>query len=202
MPPAQALPTHPTHFDLLYAQLQQLPENMRGEIIDGQLYAMTRPFAGHGLVQFRLGACLARYDGRERGPDEPGGWLFQPEPELHLTTNQLQVVVPDLAGWRRTRLQGFPRGSYVTQAPDWVCEVLSEGTASNAQGPKRRIYHAAGVTWLWLIDPKKRTLLAERREGDLWMRVGRWQGTEVARTEPFPGVDIVLERLWDELAEE
>ena len=39
-----------------------------------------------------------------------------------------EIVVPDLAGWRRERIPDYPDTAYVTLAPDWVCEVLSAST--------------------------------------------------------------------------
>ena len=39
------------------------------------------------------------------GSDGPGGWWILDEPEIHLSTN---VVVPDLAGWRRELIPNLP----------------------------------------------------------------------------------------------
>lgn len=44
------------------------------------------------------------------------------QPELHFGRD---VLVPDLAGWRRERMPELPRVPYFELAPDWVCEVLS-----------------------------------------------------------------------------
>ena len=66
--------------------------------------------------------------------DGPGGWLIVNEPELHLSDD---VVVPDIAGWRRLRMPVYPPGAYVTLAPDWVCEVLSPSTRKFDLGQKR-----------------------------------------------------------------
>ncbi|MDZ7877259.1 MAG: Uma2 family endonuclease, partial [Saprospiraceae bacterium] len=42
--------------------------------------------------------------------------------------------------------------------PDWICEVLSKGTASRDKGVKFRDYAAHGVTEYWIVDPKKQTV--------------------------------------------
>jgi Uma2 family endonuclease len=44
------------------------------------------------------------------------------EPELHFGDD---VLVPDIAGWRRERMPALPGTAYFTLAPDWLCEVLS-----------------------------------------------------------------------------
>ena len=61
----------------------------------------------------------------DKGRDGPGGWWILDEPELHLGPD---VLVPDLAGWRRERMPVFPDARWFELAPDWVCEVLSPGT--------------------------------------------------------------------------
>ena len=56
-----------------------------------------------------------------RGRGGPGGWIILNEPELHLHGD---VLVPDIAGWRRERMSTLPSGSAFELAPDWICEVL------------------------------------------------------------------------------
>jgi len=55
------------------------------------------------------------------------GWRILGEPELHLGRD---VIVPDLAGWRRERLPRLPDEAYISMAPDGVCEVLSPSTSA------------------------------------------------------------------------
>ena len=47
------------------------------------------------------------------------------EPELHLGED---IVVPDVAGWRRERLPRIPETWDAVIAPDWVCETLADST--------------------------------------------------------------------------
>ncbi len=51
-----------------------------------------------------------------------GGWILLDEPELHLGAD---ILVPDLAGWRRERLPHVPDAPFLDLSPDWACEVLS-----------------------------------------------------------------------------
>ena len=81
----------------------------------------------------------------DNGPDGPGGWWIIFEPELHFDE---EIVVPDLAGWRRERMPEYPDTAYFTLAPDWVCEVLSASTRRHDLHRKRPIYAGAGVPHL------------------------------------------------------
>ena len=107
-----------------YADLCALPEHEVGEIIHGSLHSHPRPAPRHARAYSALGSQLqGTYD---RGRDGPGGWWILDEPEVHLSGH---VLVPDIAGWRRTRLPRLPDTAWFELAPDWVCEILSPPTA-------------------------------------------------------------------------
>jgi hypothetical protein len=58
------------------------------------------------------------------------------QPELHLHGD---VLVPDLAAWRRERLPELPEAAAFELAPDWACEVLSlEVLRLDGAGQRRR----------------------------------------------------------------
>jgi hypothetical protein len=52
----------------------------------------------------------------DRGSGGPGGWWILDEPELHLDAD---ILVPDLAGWRRERMPDLPVTARFELAPDW-----------------------------------------------------------------------------------
>lgn len=62
-------------------------------------------------------------------------------------------MAPDLAGWRRERLPELPETAAFTLAPDWVCEILSEGTERIDRIKKARIYAREGVRNYWIVHP-------------------------------------------------
>ena len=86
-----------------YADIEALPANMVGQIIFGVLHTHPRPAPPHWKAAGELQTELNFPFGRGRGG--PGGWIFAVEPELHLGPH---VIVPDLAGWRRSRLPKVP----------------------------------------------------------------------------------------------
>ena len=113
--------TKPLKKDATYADLYDVPEHFVAEIFDGELYASPRPALPHAHAASVLGTKL----GEPFHRSGPGGWVILDEPELHFGND---VLVPDLAGWRRERLPTVPAAAYMTLAPDWVCEVLSPST--------------------------------------------------------------------------
>ena len=106
------------------------------------------------------------------------------------------VLVPDLAGWRRSRMPSLPATAYFPLAPDWVCEILSPSTASLDRAKKMSIYAREKVAHAWLIDPIAGTFEVLRLEGGRWTVIATHTGDEVVRAEPFVEVELDLRSLW------
>ncbi len=176
-----------------YSDLQQVPTHCVAEIVDGELQVSPRPASRHALAASRLGWGLGpRFD---RGRDGPGGWWILDEPELHLSSD---VLVPDLAGWRRERMPEFPDTPAFTLAPDWICEVVSPRTEGLDRSRKMPAYAREGVAYLWLVNPLARTLEVYRLVDGRWLLLATHEGTASVRAEPFDAVDLQLASLWGE----
>lgn len=174
-----------------YDDLLAVPDDMVAEILDGELHSTPRPAVPHALATTGLGADLIGPFDRGRGG--PGGWWILAEPELHLAAD---VVVPDLAGWRRTRLPQLPRDAFLVVAPDWVCETVSPSTERIDRSTKLTIYAREAVAHAWLLNPLNETLEAYRLERGHWLLLGTYAGDALARIEPFDAVELELWRLW------
>jgi Uma2 family endonuclease len=174
-----------------YEDLVKLPDNLVAEIVDGELHASPRPAPRHAAAEGAVGALLGPPFRFGRGG--PGGWWILPEPEIHLVTD---VVVPDYAGWRLSRLPSIPQKAYFELAPDWLCEIISPSTASLDRTQKLAIYAREGVPHIWLVDPLARTLEVLRLEAGRWTIVASHSGAETVRAEPFGEVELALADLW------
>lgn len=181
--------------DATWEDLKQVPEGQLAQIVEGVLIALPRPSVGHARVATELTGELHGPFGRGRGG--PGGWVFLAEPELHFHRN---ILVPDLAGWRRERMPELPAAdtAFLTLAPDWVCEVLSPRTASIDRVQKRRVYARERVAFLWHIDPIDRVLTAYALDGSDFRELGTGGGDEdsVVRVAPFEAMELELLSLW------
>jgi Uma2 family endonuclease len=175
-----------------YADVLSAPEHLVAELIEGELYLHPRPAKPHAAAATALGEELGPPFKRGRGG--PGGWIILFEPELHLGSD---VLVPDLAGWRRERLPVITtEEAYFTLAPDWICEVLSASTAVTDRARKLPIYARHGVGHVWLVDPIQRTLEVLRAQAGQWLIVAVHHGNTVLRAEPFDAIELDLGVLW------
>ena len=170
-----------------YEDVLSAPEHMIAQVIDGELLLQPRPARRHTRVASRIGSSL---DGPfDRGVGGPGGWFILFEPELHIGANGRQILVPDVAGWRRSRVPEFDDGAFFDIVPDWVCEVLSPSTASIDRGRKADIYAATGVGHMWLFDTDDCQMEAFENVDGRWLRLGAYAGCE-ERIAPFDPVPI------------
>jgi Uma2 family endonuclease len=177
-----------------YEDLMTVPDWKVAEIIDGELIVGPRPAIPHAHAGATMGSSIhGSFGGPPGDPDRPGGWWILFEPELHLGDD---VLVPDQAGWRRDRLPVLPAVAYMTQAPDWVCEIPSPSTAAVDRARKMRIYAREDVGHLWFVDPIARTLEVYRLKDGLWVVVENFGGDDRVRAEPFEAIELALERWW------
>ena len=175
-----------------YRDVQDAPEHVVAEIVGGALYTHPRPPPRHALASSRLGIELG--GSFDRGRSGPGGWWLLDEPELHLGE---EILVPDLAGWRRERMPELSDTAYFTLAPDWTCEVPSASTRKLDLVRKRPVYAREGVPHLWLVDPVERILEAfELREGQ-WVLIASVEDDDPVTIAPFEAITFSLGGLWD-----
>jgi len=174
-----------------YQDVLDAPPNKVAEVIDGKLHTHSRPASPHAKAYSFLGGLLnLRF---EHGDGGPGGWWIINEPELHLGDD---ILVPDIAGWRRSGMPVYPNVKYFTQSPDWVCEILSPSTRHIDLGRKRAIYAREGVEFLWIVDADARSLDA------YMLRKGKWELIDTLSEDadvalpPFEAVCFNLNRLW------
>jgi Uma2 family endonuclease len=179
---------HPT-----LADLEALPANIKGEIIEGVLYTMTRPRGRHQNI---TGALIDALRGPfQRGRGGPGGWWILPEPGIELPSTP--EISPDVSGWRRERMPVLPDDASIAIVPDWVCEILSPSNRRHDMLVKKPYYARVGVAYHWLIDVADRTLTAYQLKSGCWVELAVHGDEHEARVAPFSEVALDIATWWE-----
>ncbi len=177
-----------------YDDVLNAPPHKVAELVNGDLILSPRPAGPHTAAATTLGEELGPPFKRGRGG--PGGWIILDEPELHLGAN---VLVPDLAGWRRETMPFIANEPFFTTRPDWICEVLSPSTERYDRGVKLALYAQAGVTHAWLVNPLLHLLEVVQLSADRpteWLTLGVFRDDAHVRGQPFEVFELDLALLW------
>jgi Uma2 family endonuclease len=175
-----------------YQDVIDAPPNHVAQIVGGVLHTFPRPASPHARTSSILGHLLG--GPFDHDPAGPGGWWILDEPELHFGED---VLVPDLAGWRRARMPRLEDVPFFTLAPDWICEVLSPSTERLDRKAKLEVYAREKVSHVWLVEPRAHTLELLRLEDDgRWKLLGVHAEDERPRAEPFEAIELALAGLW------
>lgn len=172
-----------------YADLLKVPEHLVAEIVEGELFTSPRPAPRHSYAGGALHGELRSRFGRGGGAE----WLLLIEPELHLGDD---VLVPDVAGWRVSRMPEFPQTASIDLAPDWICEVLSPSTARLDRLRKLPRYAHHGVARVWIVDPIIKGVEIFQLNAGHYTLIDALEGNEVVHAEPFAAFELDLSLLW------
>ena len=151
--------------------LDELPEDLRYELVDGGLLMSPSPAVAHGYAQVELAAVLRAAAGPDHVVVGETGLRFDRRNERR----------PDLAVVGRTALRG------VTLAPAdvlLVVEVMSPGSISTDRVAKPAQYAAAGIPAYWRLELDDGVLVTQVLDGDTYRETGRHTGAAVVE-EPF-----------------
>jgi hypothetical protein len=168
-----------------YADLEAVPPHLVAEITHGALMTHPRPNPRHSVANIALSGCFIQ--------PFRDGWIFMSMVEWHRGGD---VLVPDIAGWQRERMPDISDAAYMETPPDWVCEILSDATERYGRNAKRDIYAAAGVPYLWLLDPRSKVLEVFQLTAGRWLLAAAFGGADEVRAVPFDEISFPLSRLW------
>lgn len=129
-----------------------LPENIRAELIEGQLYYMAAPSRLHQKILNAVNNTIYNYIRSRNGTCE-----VYPAPfAVKLFHDRDTIVEPDISvicNPDKLTVQGC------TGAPDWIIEIISPSTSSHDYIRKLNLYADAHVREYWIIDPRSSKIL-------------------------------------------
>jgi Uma2 family endonuclease len=131
------------------------------ELIDGRLVQKMSPKARHQELEVRWTLALRAWSGG-RGRALPE-WRYQFTAPGHTFGS----LVPDVAFLSREGLDelGPAASEAPSRAPDIAVEILSPHDSRRELNWKVGAYLAAGTRVVFVLDPRKRTVIAHSRDG-------------------------------------
>jgi Uma2 family endonuclease len=176
-----------------YADLLATPEDVKAEILAGELVVQPSALPEHSYAQ--AGVVEALRGPFDRGRGGPGGWWILFEVVVKFTDHD--VVRPDLVGWRRERLPSPWGKRPIEVVPDWICEILSPKKGVHRDRVvKSQLYARHGVPFYWLLDPLACVLEAFTLERGRWTVAGTYDRSSVVRVPPFEPLELVVADLF------
>lgn len=141
-------------------QYEALPENVRAEVFDGQIYYMASPSQDHQTISMELSTMLNTYLKSKNGPCR----VFHAPFDVKLNDAPLTIVQPDLMiVCDKDKLDG----KRCNGAPDFIIEIISPGNAADDYIRKLYYYKNAKVREYWIVDPRRKTVTVNYFEGDM-----------------------------------
>ncbi len=128
---------------------ENLPDDVRAELIDGKFYDMASPSRIHQEILSELHLVIGNHI-KSKG----GACRVYPAPfAVKLFRARDTIVEPDISViCDRDKLTD--RGC--SGAPDWIIEIISPGNPSHDYIRKLNLYADAGVREYWIVDPMVR----------------------------------------------
>ena len=138
--------------DFTAEDLEAFPEDVRAEVIDGQIFCFAAPKVVHQKLVIKLGSRLDRYIEEHSGKCQ----AFVAPIAVRLYCDNKTSLEPDvIAVCDEEKLHE----DACYGAPDLVIEIVSRSTRKRDYGLKLMKYRTAGVKEYWIVDPERETVL-------------------------------------------
>ena len=171
-----------------YADYLLTPDDVRYELINGELIMAPAPVPRHQRVGMRFSNRM--------GPiiDENAlGELFAAPIDVYLSDTNL--VQPDILFISAARAHIITETN-IQGAPDLVIEIASPRTQDDDRTVKRELYERFGVLEYWMAYPFTQTVDALRLENGRFVDAGHYGRGDTITTPLLPGLRIDLSKVF------
>lgn len=133
------------------ADYYSFPEDVRAELIDGQIYYQAAPSRVHQEILMEISGAIRDYIKTKGGPCK-----IYPAPfAVKLSEDRETIVEPDISViCNRDKLTD--KGC--TGAPDWIIEIISPSNSSHDYIRKLNLYADSGVREYWIVNPINKSI--------------------------------------------
>ena len=141
--------------------LEGLSDDVRAELIDGEIYYMTAPSTIHQIISFQLCKALDNFITLNHGK----GLASIAPHDVKLGQDNRTMVQPDVfVVCDRTKI----RKKKIEGTPDMIIEVLSKSSRRHDMYRKLAKYTESGVREYWLVDTDEKKVVVYPLEADQW----------------------------------
>lgn len=134
------------------ADIYDLPDGQRAELIDGQIYYMAPPSRRHQKISMELSATIRDYIHSHNSSCE----VYSAPFAVFLNEDDRNYVEPDISVICDPN-KLTDRGC--TGAPDWIIEIVSPSSRRMDYFVKLFKYRSSGVREYWIVDPDKKQII-------------------------------------------
>ena len=138
------------------ADWENLPDDMRMELIDGVFYDMGQPTIRHQVIAQEVLLQFKAFIRNNHGHCLP---ILAPI-GVQLNRDEKSMLEPDLIVVCDPERFGETEGKWFPGEPDFILEVLSKHTKKKDMTLKLRKYEEAGVKEYWIVDPERESVIA------------------------------------------
>ena len=176
------------HGPFTYADYLLTPDDVRYELINGELIMAPAPTTLHQRVSRNFGAVLWPFV-----RDNNLGEIFYAPTDVYLSDTNL--VQPDLLFISTARAHIITETN-IQGAPDLVIEIASPSTEERDRSVKLELYAHFGVLEYWLAHPLSQTVDALRLENGRFVNAGHYGRGDTLTTPLLPGLRIDLSQVF------
>jgi Uma2 family endonuclease len=163
--------------------LMALPDEVRAELLEGEIYVTRAPLPLHHVVAKRVADLLEAWSG-PRGR----GMVFMAPVDVELPTGD--VVQPDVF---LVRIGAADLLSRVRVLPDLVVEVVSPSHPERDRFVKRARYALAGIPEYWIADPGEAAVEVFRLDGRAYVPSGWFRRGQTLRSPTREGLAVAID---------
>ena len=164
-----------------------LGDEVRAELIDGELYMMASPRPVHSIAADNLHLLVGPHV-RAHGL----GRVMTAPSDVHLPSGD--IVEPDLiyiAAENLGIIQDWIRG-----VPDLLIEIVSPSNPERNRIVKRALYAENRVPEYWIVEPETQTIEVLRLDGSAYAPAGYFgMGTELV-TAAIPDLRVSIDEVF------
>ncbi|CAN5711358.1 Uma2 family endonuclease [soil metagenome] len=188
-------PNEEEKYDLITNEyLKKMPrdENLRYELIGGEIFVSTAPRFIHQLLSMRITGVFLEYFKKH-----PVGYILATP---GLIFSEFDGVIPDLIYISHERIEEIldEESGKFHGAPEIVIEILSPGRANARRDLqiKRELYEIYQVPEYWVVDPFEKEISVFRFEKGELKKAGLFKENDILTTKTMPSFEISISELF------